>query len=384
MRAIEARAVACGTAAFAALFIGLAAGCSARDREPLPDWTPPSIDAGTPQAPSEGGVAGQGDAVPNVIPSDHFGLRLPVLEYPARLRVVNTADRACSVKPAAGARQASLANEISCILDMNELDLAFQGLKFDVITPPGGCDYVIYRPYIYTSWKFGEGPKTVSYTVNADGTFTDEVNSENGKPSCEFDYSRLDPAFPNCCTGTYTLTIKSGTGGTTTTKVGLWGRTPISPGCFDGAAFLLENVKFDANGYPLDPIYFVDQLPRSIPIRHHDMLQYGRISVPLASFWQEGPNTRPEAAVKGLAPYGYDRSEYLVECVDAAEEVLARLHLHVREWNEKAELAKDGDPNTTGDEPYWGGPPHPIDDWLDWAALLARGIQYTRVVRQTK
>jgi hypothetical protein len=71
----------------------------------------------------------------------------------------------------------------------------------------------------------------------------------------------------------------------------------------------------------------------------------------------------------------------VVECVDNADEVLARIQFDVREWNEKAQLAQDGDPDTTGTEPYWNTP---VNDFDDWADLRQKGIDYTHIVRAGK
>lgn len=340
------------------------AGCSNKvTRNPLPDWTSSDETDG-------GGV----DGAPPVIAPGMFGITVPAsVGYPSRTRVLGTSNQPCAI-PLGEARTAGPANAIECVIDMDELDLFAQGLAFDIATPPGGCDYVLYEPYLYASWPQGTGPLTVSYTVQPDGTFSDEVNSQNGVPTCKLDHSKTTVGGPNCCEGSYTLTITSAMTGKSTTKVANWGG--ISPDCYDGAAFLVADAKLDSAGFPVDTIYTVNREMQQIPIRHTRLSdKYPRITVPLANFVDDG---RDGGAAPIALTLGRSRPRYTISCRDHADEVLGQITLNVREWNEKAELAKDGNPNTTGVEPLSGSP---IDDYSDWADLADQGILYTRVQR---
>ncbi len=55
-----------------------------------------------------------------------------------------------------------------------------------------------------------------------------------------------------------------------------------------------------------------------------------------------------------------------MQCLDHAEEELARIDFVVREWNTEDEfaLAETGDPDEEGDEPKSDSP---LNDRLDWS-----------------
>lgn len=355
---------AMGGVVLACAVVACAIGCSNKiTRQPLPDWSGGYDTGGT----SDGGG----------VPEHTFGIAVPAsVEYPTRLRVLGTKDTPCALPVAPYSGQGGLANDIHCVLDMDELDVFVEGVTFDIVVPQGGCDYVLYSPYLYESWQTGTGPTTVSYTVQPDGTFSDEVNSQNGVPACAFDYSHTNVGGPNCCGGTYTLTVTSAQTGKKTTSVADWGG--ISAKCFDGAAFLRDGVVVDPSGYPEDPIYAVKRAAQTIPIHHKGLSDtYPPINVPLANYWNEGASSgsTPPAALTGPGA----RQNYQLLCLDNADEILGRITFDVREWNEKAQLEQDGDPDTSGTEPYYAAP---INDFLDWADLAAQGKKFTQVVRR--
>ena len=68
---------------------------------------------------------------------------------------------------------------------------------------------------------------------------------------------------------------------------------------------------------------------------------------------------------------------YWFECLDDASELIARIELFVREWNEEAEFDIDGDPNTTGWETEWED--EPIDDVGDWATVTPDDVSYPQL-----
>ena len=171
-------------------------------------------------------------------PTGGFGLVVADdVEYPHRLYEEGNMDAPCRVSLGDDSH-----NDIHCMLDMDELDLYVLGFKLNVLTPVGGCDFVLYEPYIYESWPSGPGPKEVSYTVHPDGTFSDEVNSANGVPICDNDNSRLIVNGPNCCTGDYKLTVTRAETGESTTSVHAWGGETYAD-CYDGGGWLLKGLK---------------------------------------------------------------------------------------------------------------------------------------------
>lgn len=361
---------AAGVAFASALAGGSLAACSTtQDRAPLPDWSSDTTPGGVGDA-SVDADTGADAGIP--LPPATFGLGTPPdLPYESRLHAAGAKTTPCATSLSA------TPPEIECVLDIEELDLVAQGYAFDIVAPEGACDYVRYVPYMYAAWPIGTGPSTVSYTVQPDGTFSDEVNSQNGTPACPYDYRATYVDGPNCCDGTYTLTITSAQTGKTTTKTAAWGG--VDSACYDGAAFWLDGASFDGKGYPLDKLYAVGRKSARIPIKHQSVLakytRGGGNSVSLASYWNEvaGRSTPPVALTQGRA-----RVDTRIECVDTADEVLAVIRLHVREWNERAEFLKDGNPNTQGNEPVFGGP---LNDYLDWGDLVSSGVDFTRAVR---
>jgi hypothetical protein len=244
----------------------------------------------------------------------------------------------------------------------------------------GGCDFVLYEPYIYESWPSGPGPKEVSYTVHPDGTFSDEVNSANGIPVCGNDHSCLVGGGPNCCTGTYTLTVTSAETGESTTCEGAWGGDTYAD-CYDGAGWLLKGLNVPEHAFPPDPIYYVDQKDQVIPIEeqgfsarynYHDVAILPT-NVQLANFWDPADGPLPDSLTDWPA-----RPDYTFTCLDDAQEVLARIRLQIREWNEEVQFDTNGTPDTMGEELKF---PSPVNDILDWKDITKLGAGHNFVTR---
>jgi hypothetical protein len=328
-------------------------------REPLPDWS-----AGYDIAAPDAGL--DYDARRGGVPAGGFGIVIPDdVKYPHRLYEEGTNDAPCAVTLGD-----QLHKDIRCMFDMNELDLNVLGFKFDIIAPVGGCDFVLYSPYIYDSWEIGTGPTEVSYTLEADGSFSDEINSENGEPVCKFDHSREYVDGPNCCTGPYTLTVKSAETGKSTPVHAVWGGP--SADCYDGAAFLRDGAQFDRFGFPLDPIYYIDREHHVIPIVEQGISdKYPDTNVPLANYWNPQDGEPPAGLSSDRA-----RRDYTLICYDDAAEMLARIRFQMREWNEEVEFDTRGNPDTVGQEIEFDQ--GPINDILDWKD---QGVDYTMTLR---
>ena len=354
----------CHRATLIALALSVVAGCddTEKDREPLPDWSEGydigrfDIDAG----PSDSGAGSDSDSGvvrhPDV-PPGHFALAIPEdTPYPIRLRRTGSNNAPCSF-PAAGER-----NEITCTLDMDELDLWVLGLKYDVVVPEGMCDFLYYRSYMYANWKVGPGPSEVSYTKHADGTYSDEVNSENGRAVCDFDYTdRYSAAFdaPNCCQGGYSLTITSAESGESSTSSHQWGGD--SSGCYYGAAFLDKEAVFTSDGFPTGKFLYVNREGLNKTIEYEGLSDKYASNVALANHWDPSEHDGMPAALRAdrASPY------YEFLCLDDADEILGHIRLVVREWNEEVEFDKDGNPDSEGTETGWGTPLNDITDWAD-------------------
>lgn len=338
------------------VLVGLAlalSGCTTdADRPALSDW----------QAGYESGDTGFTDTDASV----DFGLVLPYdLAYEARLYDTATGGD-CSIDVPADFTGYT---DIECTYDVSELDLYGSGLSFELFVPANACDFLIYDFYIYEAWEVGQGPTEVSYTIDTDGNIIDPVNYQSA-PYCPYNYQAIDEEYPNCCTGLYTLTVTNQLSGTVTQDTYSWDGNPSD--CYDGAGFADPEFIADPNGFPMGrivPLYGASYSKR---------FDWGEISdryfsnIPLANYYDPADHD-------GAQPAGftgdYSREFYSFRCYDSAEELLAKVDMVVREWNEESELLADGDPNTTGTEPVSGDP---IDDRHDWATGTPGSDTYIR------
>lgn len=330
-------------------------------REPLPDWSGGYADGGIrPRDPVDGPGTPeiQFGTYDDLIEGD-FSIAVPRnVAYPIRIRKLGSAAEPCGITPG---DVGGLHNEIQCVLDMDELDLFVLGMAGDVVVP-AACEYLLYRLYMYENWPVGLGPDTVSWTVQPDGTRTDEVNAADGNAVCAFDHERLDPAAPNCCLGTYEQRIKHAETGEVQVSTHAWGGKPGD--CYDGAAYHAEGAAIDeATGFPVATYVYGHDRSFVQQVRVDGISEHYFSTVPLASFYDPTDHAGgPPAAFTG--EFAVPTSDFL--CLDHAEEIRARIRLTVREWNEEAEFDADGDPDTEGLEPGWDTR---YDDFPDWAEL---------------
>ena len=353
----------CGVTSLA-LFACTLLACKKEDdaeRKPLPDWS----DGYEQSSPiSEGGVSVEDAGLERPdAPEDAFAVLVASdVEYPARLLKAGTND-ACAVPRGAP-------NEpIDCILDHDELDLNVLGFALDVVAPKGMCDFFEYSGYLFENWEVGTGPTEVSFTVHEDGTFSDEVNSENGVPQCAFNYeAKYGKPFPNCCLGSYVVTIKSEMSGLENEVPGLWGNNIAR--CYEGGAFYFERAVLSADGFPLDEVIYVGGEAHTERYKFNGISAQHITNLPLANYWDpEDLDGEMPAPLRGVA----SRPDYVFTCEDAAAEWRAVVRVHVREWNEEVEFDAERDPDTIGLESGWGTP---INDLVDWGDAAADSVTF--------
>lgn len=339
----------------------LCAACQGQDQTALPalpDWSDGYESDCCPGDLNSGTGTGTGTGT-TPIPTTEFGLFAPQdVGYLTRVHQTGTTDTPCTTTP--GESTADYV-ALDCTLETNELDLYASGLAYDLTVPEGGCDYIMWSHYQYEAWEVGDGPSTVSITIDADGTIVSETNAIGGMPYCEFDYSYWDNSAPNCCLGSFTIeTTDQSTGSTSTTGGGDWGGTASQ--CYAGAAYIDPDLVVDDNGWPMGTYIFLNRAS------YYKRFSWGGLStsfstnVNLANYFDPADHD-------GTEPAGYTGDyaapTYMIGCYDNAEELLARIDLTVREWNEEAQFDADGDPNTTGTEPVTGLPLNDRQDWAD-------------------
>jgi len=329
------------------LTLALLAACQTdTPQQNLPDWSAgyddgtSTVDTGTPEVPS--------GALAVTVPTN-TGIE-------SRIHVTGATDP-CEIYPDGTVEGYE---ETDCTIDIPELDLYGYGLNYDLTVPAGACEFVVYSHYMYEAWEVGTGPDEVSYEVDATGNIVNEVNSVGGVPYCEYDYTWQSSDSPNCCIGSYTLTVYDAAADETTTYPPLgWGGNPSD--CYDGAAFYDPEATFSDDGWPLARIVFLQETAWTRRFTWPELSSRYYSNVPLANHYD--PADHEGTLPAGLAGY-WAQPQYVVECYDHAEELLGRITLNVQEWNEEAEYMAEGDPNTTGTEPISG---EPIDDRNDWA-----------------
>jgi hypothetical protein len=360
MRASERTLAPC---VLAALCLLVACGEDEGERDPLPDWR----DGYDYSGPDFDGDEGQDGGVP--APDDTFAIAVPdSVTHPMRIHRAGSEDAPCAIE------QREQVEELECVMEINELDLLVLGVQYETIAPEGMCDFVIHGAPLFQTYEIGIGPSEVAYTKHPDESFTDEVNSELGKPQCPYDYG--DEGGPNCCLGTYTLSVTSAETGETATGTRSWGGDPGS--CLDGAGYWCGDPLSDGN-IPLDLIVYTDRSEYR-EVRDCEGISdvYGSTVVPYANYYDpDDHGGGPPAAFTGTLA----REDYIFECVDDADEIIARIRLKIREWNEEAEFDDRGDPDSVGTEPVWETP---IDDYLDFGALTPGPDTYPGYRRPTR
>ena len=89
---------------------------------------------------------------------------------------------------------------IDCYLEVEELDLYFNGANFTFKANAGSCEYLAYRPYLFFKLQPGHTRRVIK-TYNCD-TDCGTCPTSDDVPNCSYDYSKIDEQYPNCDTGT--------------------------------------------------------------------------------------------------------------------------------------------------------------------------------------
>lgn len=267
--------------------------------------------------------------------------------------------------------------DITCVAEIEELDLYFSEMRADLNVPGEMCTYLVHKPYFFYVNEPGKGPTQLSVTFNSSGEIVQSspgVNPETGAPECQFDYS--SQGGMNCCVGDYSLkTIRQNTApdpDTVTVVNGQWGGSAAF--CLDGVATSQDNSR-NAEGFPIAQVEYLGgaSLSKSYDIGSAIQSRHGlnshRSNVYAGNFYKPSQHTggKPKAMQfpanlpldKGVMPQ--DTYEWL--CMDRSQQLQARIRLFIREWNH-GPIAQGGNPDVTGSSPDF--PDSPINNYQDW------------------
>jgi hypothetical protein len=316
----------------------------------------------------------------------------------------------------------SATNDIYCYLDVNELDLIFNGVSLDFNAPVGMCSYTSLKPYAFyflpagyfsppaiTIAKDTSGAVTgVTFTsggaaVPAAGATAVAINAGGTAPVCPFDYT--EAGGPNCCEGNYTVTVTQAAVApappTTTTVDGKFGGKVSN--CIVGPG---KDFRQSANGYPVEEISRtslnggnelvqvtsplkksnLDGSPYSgniYPANYFNPTSFGFVGVPTwpvpKANWPRaisGDLVGAPAVLVGTKSYSFsDGTSYMTAsgslnpyyeyaCLDSDYDVLARIRLFVNSWDTLAGWTSTSGPYSGGAEA--GFPEYPKHDFAVW------------------
>lgn len=282
----------------------------------------------------------------------------------------------------------------TCLIEVNELDLFYNGLNLSYQFPAEMCSYAEFRPYYYYQWKPGKGP--TNFTVNlTNGLFTSgtQANSDGTNPamssptmSCDYDYTLLHG--PNCCTGKYSSTISNvinpvpATGHpppVVQTNVA-WGG--LTSKCLGGPA--MDSQPKTASGFPKFNIAFLSgitlndsyEIKSPISKGHASNVHVANYFTDYATYYSQTLSNPPKAF---KTPGTFTPEElptqpwYEFRCLDHNAEINNRIIVLVRSWSTASEFALKNNPSVFGSQ----GAPFNFDDLLDfktWVLNSPRGF----------
>jgi len=292
--------------------------------------------------------------------------------------------------------------EITCIVDLEELDLFFHGLTITATAPYASCKYVGSRPQFYSVAPVGHQPTDVFYEIDANGALEDptgnvaNVNVGDTDPDiyyringtwvkhedlygvaavaaedlrCPYDYSKVSTfsSGKNCCYIEYNK-ITDNDGDPETSREDWGGKLSD---CYRGAG-IQDWQKTNANGFPVELIEAVDDAAGlnstftiTAPIADDELEE----QVSVANYFTGG--TPPRALSDGNPYYWY-------KCYDANREVQYQVNVLVREWNTAGERP-EGDDDVGGAEgaPFTDEGNNDFTDWDDITISLS-GFQLSQ------
>lgn len=316
-----------------------------------------------------------------------------VVTYLHRSKTVTTTDTDWSKECAVSKSETDTnKKKITCLLEVNELDLWFNSFNLNWGAPEGMCSYVAVYPYWFFQYEAdlagaAQGvtvgvqstdgsPLAFDPAIGGDGGGMAELHGETPSVYCKYDYSWMSPkAGPNCCEGTYTLNYKSCTvddqgvtSCTTSTSTQNWGGQYGN--CAAGpAAESTWGAREVVNNFPTGKIFAATSgIGKALSISSPSLLNFN--SVAYSSNYVAGAAPQALSDVTSVQPsLGAD---YVFMCLDQNEDAIAQINLQIRKWNTYSELAKKhlGDPTVTGVENPFPGNKRDRRGWDDFVNAL--------------
>ncbi|MBE8163469.1 MAG: hypothetical protein HAW63_05735 [Bdellovibrionaceae bacterium] len=271
----------------------------------------------------------------------------------------------------------------TCLVEINELDSHLQGLKLEINVPPQMCKYVALDNYWYYNYEVGKGPESVAITQTITEAGTTyrcvegcgkeaSLDTAAGVLSCAYDYTNSQG--PNCCLGSYSLTItviESGKKPQRTAQAGQeWGgdlsacisgpattnswpqkekdghTTParvfhsVESGGLKTQITILPPVDQKSRGNVFAANFYTGALNSSTPtektkthphFRSRSIRINGKLTTPSSN--SKLPRAIDPIADNSGDPLPIGNDAYRVLCLDEAYEVLQQINVYVREWN---------------------------------------------------
>jgi len=291
---------------------------------------------------------------------------------------------------------------IECLIEGPELDMQNHGgVSIHYNVPKDMCDYFEIKPFAYWQAYPGRGPAKVfideSSAMGATCEITDDSGARqtcpttrqqafqmglraffNGDVQCAYDYTNNESLgeAPNCCIGDYEL-VRTDSSGTDTSDQE-WGGKPGN--CLSGPGTRLAVGADETTAYPLHEI-------KPVAITGiNDVLNVTDATSGISDYYNfdfanfiEDENNPPAAFGAITNPNNETFSRDMVQnpsnyyqftCIDKADEVIARINLRIREWNDKESFlqykeAGLGGANSSGAETGITGDIQDIWDWKD-------------------
>lgn len=260
---------------------------------------------------------------------------------------INRTHRGCRINSTDIINGNSQALDIGCNLEAEELELFYSKLKLTANVGAGTCEYIGFRPYSFWQYAPDKTLRTIKYLSGCTGgsaTGTTTTTLPTAENACYGNYT--SEKGPNCDTGTVTVETYTASSGTTCDTVSTstisCGGTKIA--CLSGP---VRDVMSEAElkaGYRSKTVAAAAGGIGSWTIESSaDSLEVTNLRTANGLVNNSCTDTRADANAwvainKSIPstqhPFGAGESPfYEFTCLDAAQDIKARIRLTVRDWD---------------------------------------------------